>query len=319
MYTVIMKKITSVYLIFLLLALCGCESESSNTRFLMDTVVNLTADCDEETLDGAFLLCEKFDKQLSRTNEQSDVYRINSVDGFTEVSVQTIEIINRAIYYSELSKGRFDITVCPVSELWDFKNQVIPEKNEIAEALKNVDYESLTVEADRVNSNGKKIDLGAIAKGYAADKVTEYLKENGAKRGIVNLGGNVVVFGREYRVGIMRPFGEDAIAVLCIKDKSAVTSGIYQRYIKDGERLYHHIIDPETGYGVENSLASVTVVGESSFDCDALSTVCMLLGKEEGLELIDSIPDTEAVFIEKNEKITLSSGLKMQKNEIYFK
>ncbi len=319
MYTVIMKKFTSVYLLFLLLTLCGCKGESSNTRFLMDTVVSLTADCDEETLDGAFSLCEKFDNQLSRTNEDSDVYHINSSEGFTEASVETIEIINRALYYSELSDGKFDITVCSVSELWNFNNQVIPEKKEIAEALKNVDYESIEIEGSRINVNGKKIDLGGIAKGYIADKVTDYLKKNGAVNGIVNLGGNVVVFGKEYRVGIKRPFYDDTIAVLRLQDKSAVTSGIYQRYIEQNGKLYHHIIDPDTGYGVENSLTSVTVVGESSFDCDALSTVCMLLGKEKGLELINSISDTEAVFIEKNEEITLSSGLEMQKNEIYFK
>jgi len=316
-----MKKRFSVYIILLLFSLCGCDrnNEVSETRFVLDTVATLTADCDEKTLDGAFTVCSDYEKMFSRTIENSDVHKLNDSLSFTEVSDETIEIIERSLYFSDLTNGKFDITICPVSSLWDFKNQVIPSKDEIAEALKNVDYEAIEIKGNLVNLGGKKIDLGGIAKGYIADKLKDYLLNNGANKGIVNLGGNVVVFGKEYRVGIKKPFSEDIAAVLLIKDKSAVTSGIYERYIeKDGE-IYHHIIDTETGYGVENELASVTVVGDSSLDCDALSTVCMLMGKEKGLEIIENMPDTEAVFISRDQKITLSSGLAQKNDEIYFK
>jgi len=314
-----MKKFTSVYLILLLLSLCGCDNEQTQTRFILDTVVTLTADCNEDILNGAFELCESYDKLLSRTNEKSDVYKLNNSQGFTEVDENTLKIIERSLYYSDLSGGKFDITVCSVSELWDFKNQVIPSRNEIAEALKNVDYEGIEIKNGKVNLNGKKIDLGGIAKGYIADRTKDYFTEKGVDSAIINLGGNVVVFGKDYKVGIQRPFSDDIIAVLNIKDKSAVTSGIYQRFIEKDGKFYHHILDPNTGYGVENELASVTIIGDSSLDCDALSTLCLLLGTEKGAEIIENTPHTEAVFIDKNEKIALTDGLYQKNDNIYLK
>lgn len=315
-----MKRFLLFCLFPLIISLCGCENtENTETRFVLDTVATITANCDSKTISGAFSICEDYEKLLSRTVKGSDVYTLNNTNGFSEVSSETIEIINRSLYYSKITDGKFDITVYPVSSIWDFKNQIIPSKDEIAEALKNVDYESIEINGNSVNLNGKKIDLGSIAKGYIADKVAEYLKSNGATKGIVNLGGNVVNFGKKYNVGIMRPFSNDVIAVIESEDKTCVTSGIYQRYIKDGENIYHHIIDTKTGYGIQNELASVTVIGNNSLDCDALSTVCMLLGTDEGLKLIENTPDTEAVFIDKNDKITLSKGLMLKNNTIYFK
>ena len=162
--------------------------------------------------------------------------------------------------------------------------------------------------------------LGAIAKGYIADEITEYFKSEGVKSGIVNLGGNISVFGREYTVGIQSPLDEDKIsAKIKLRDKSAVTSGIYQRSFTQKGEFYHHIIDTSTGFPVNNTLASVTIIGKSSMDCDALSTCCMLLGLQEGLSLIDEMQGYEAVFIEKNGKISLSKGIYMENNEILFK
>lgn len=314
-----MKKIFLFCLFPFLISLCGCDNtENTETRFVLDTVATLTADCSDDAISGAFAMCENYERKFSRTVEGSDVYTINNSLGFSSVSDETIEIINRAIYWGDLSGGKFDITVCPVSELWDFKNQVIPSKDEIASALRSVDYHSISILNNLVDTQGKKIDLGGIAKGYIADKTVEYLKENGATKGIVNLGGNVVVFGKTYTVGIQRPFGEDVIATIKLKDKACVTSGIYQRYIESDDKIYHHIIDPNTGYGVENDLTSVTIIGNNSFDADALSTVCMLLGKNEGLKLINSTADTEAVFIDKKGEIILSRGLSIKKDTIYF-
>lgn len=316
-----MKRITSYYLLLLLLALCGCEStENSKTKILLDTVVTLTADCSVETLDGAFLLCEDYEKRLSCHSADSEVYKLNNSNGFFEVSDETLKIIDRALYYSKKTDGKFDITVYPVSILWDFNNQIVPERKEIAEALKNVDYESIEADNNKVNLNGKKIDLGSIAKGYIADRLKEYLINNGTNRAIINLGGNLVVFGKDYNIGIAKPFEDGIIATITLRDKACVTSGIYQRYIKDGDTIYHHILDTNTGYGVENSLAGVTIIGDSAMDCDALSTVCMLLGKDEAVKLIEDTEDTEAVFIERNGDITLTNGLTINnKNEIKFK
>ena len=317
-----MSKRTTLPLCLVLLVLCGCAGNDTDklnkqTRFLLDTVCTVSADCDDETLNGAFALCEKLEKTLSRTNGESDVSRLNNSDGFTDVSDETRFLIERSLYYSEVSGGKFDITICPVSQLWDFKNQVIPSREEIAEALKNVDYHSVTVSENGVSAGGRKIDLGAIAKGYIADRLAEYFKEKGVGRAIVNLGGNVKTVG-EFTVGIKKPFENETVATVKLNGKSAATSGIYERYIEKDGKIYHHILDPETGYGVENELASVTVIGDSSCDCDALSTVCMLVGTERAAKILKK-NNAEAVFIDRGGKITLTQGLYRENDKIYFK
>ena len=316
-----MKKNITLPMMLILLLLCGCnsgETENSETRFLLDTVCTVTADCGDDIINGAFSLCEDLERTLSKNVKDSDVYRLNNTEGFVSVSPDTLKTVERALYYSELSGGKFDITIAPVSALWDFKNQVVPDRNEIAEALKNVDYHSVEIKDGGISLDGKQIDLGGIAKGYIADKATEYLKENGVKKALINFGGNICMIG-QYNIGIKKPFDDSVMASIEIKDKCAVTSGIYERYIEKDGNTYHHILDPKTGYGVENELAAVTVIGEKALDCDALSTVCMLLGAEDGLEIINRTADTEAVFIDRVGGITLSSGLYRENDKIYFK
>lgn len=305
----------------ILLLLCGCgagEQDNSQTRFLLDTVADITALCDDETLSGAFELCERLEKVLSRTVSGSDVDRLNGTDGFVSVSEDTLKTVERAVYFSDLSGGKFDITICSVSQLWDFKNQVVPSRDEIAEALKNVDYHSIDINGNEISLQGKKIDLGGIAKGYITDRVREYFADRDVKKALINLGGNIGMIGK-YSIGIKKPFEDSVIATVELKDKSVSTSGIYERYIKKDGKLYHHVLDPETGYGAENELASVTVIGNSSLDCDALSTVCLLSGTEDGLNIIENTADTEAVFIDRDNNITLSSGLYRENGKIYFK
>ena len=298
-----MRKLSVFCVILLLTALCGCEENSEQTRFLLDTVANIKADCDVDTLSGAFSLCEELEKTLSRTVDNSDIWQLNNGDGFVEVSEDTRKIIEKSLYYSELSNGKFDISVYVVSSLWDFKNQVIPSCNEIAEALKNIDYEAIEIKENSINTNGKQIDLGGIAKGYIADKAKDYLVSKGVKKGLINLGGDIVCFGDTYKIAIEKPFEGTSAAILKIKDRAVVTSGIYQRFIEKDGKYYHHIIDPKTGYGAENELASVTVIGENALDCDALATVCMLVGLENSKKIIEE-SSCEAVFIDKKGKIT---------------
>ncbi len=313
-----MKKIVSLNLSLVLLMLCGCSTSQENkgTRFLLDTVVTLTASCDSQTLDGAFLLCEDFENLLSRTVEVSDVYTLNNSDGFTEVDTHTKTIIEKAIYYGNLSNGRFDITIYPVSSLWDFNNQIVPSRDEIAKALKNVDYQSIEIDGNKINSNGKQIDLGGIAKGYIADQLLKYFKQNDVSEGIIDLGGNLVVFGdRDYTVGIKQPFSDGELAAtLKLRNKTVVTSGTYERYIEKDGVLYHHILDTQTGFSCDTDLASATVIGDSSFDADALSTICVLSGLQEAKTLIESTPDTEAVFIDSDGNLHYTSGLYLNDN-----
>ena len=292
-----MSKNITLPLLLLLLLLCGCSQDenkalNSETRFLLDTACTVSADCDDETLSGAFAVCEELERLLSRTVKGSDVYRLNEADGFVSVSDDTLRLLEKSVYYGNLTDGKFDITICPVSELWDFKNQIVPSRSEI--------------------------DLGGIAKGYITDKVVSYLEGKGVKKALVNLGGNIKVTGK-FSIGIRKPFTEEILLNMPLENQSAATSGIYERYIeKDGE-IYHHVLDPATGCGVKNELSSVTVIGENSADCDALSTVCLLLGTEKGKEIIENTAGTEAVFISREGDITLTAGLYRENDKILFK
>ena len=308
-----MKKITSLSMSLVLLLLLGCNDTSNekSTRFLLNTVVTLDIECDKDTLDEAFSLCERYEKLLSKTISTSDVSKLNSSKDYVKVSKDTRKIVKRALYYGDLSGGKFDITLCPVINLWDFEGTSLPDKKEISEALKNVDYHSVKINGDSIALCGKKIDLGGIAKGYIADEILKFLNKKNVKSGIINLGGNILVFGeRTFDIGIKTPFSENGIsATLRLKNKSVVTSGVYERYIKKGDKIYHHILNPKTGYAAETDLYSATIIGNNSLDCDALATVCILLGKQKAAELIESTKDTEAVFIDKNQKVTHTSGL----------
>ena len=312
-----MKKLLTLNMVFVLLALCGCTPDTENisdTRFMFDTVITLTADCDEETLDGAFSLCEKYDKLFSRTNKRSEVYALNSSEDFVEVSDDTLTLLKRAIHFCQLSNGEFDITVCPVSSLWDFEGTALPDRGEIAEALKNVDYEAIQIDGNKVRLNGAQIDLGGIAKGYIAEKLVEYFKKNNVEAGIINLGGNVRVFGeKDYTVAIRKPYTADQnIAYIKAQNISVVTSGTYERYIEVNGTKYHHILDTATGYPKDTDLVSATIIGKNSTDCDALAPICILLGKDEAKKLVEKTDGYEAVFIDKDGSMLYTSGLKKE-------
>ena len=317
-----MKKITSLSMAIICLLLIGCNEKPKNlksSRFMLDTIVTLDINCDQKTLEEAFLLCEKYENLLSKTRKNSDVYKLNNADDYITVSKDTVKIIKRSVYFSGLSGGLFDITICPVTNLWDFEGTTLPDRKEIEEAIKNVNYERIKADGEKVFLDGTEIDLGGIAKGYIADKLLSFFKEKNVADGIINLGGNVIVFGdKEKSVGIAKPFSENEIvAKVKLKNKSIVTSGTYERFIDIDGKIYHHILDPKTGYSCETDLNSATVIGDTSLDLDALSTICILLGKEKATKLIEQTENTEAVFIDKQGKLTYTKGLKYKDNTFY--
>lgn len=317
-----MKKITSLSMAIICLLLIGCNEKPKNlksSRFMLDTIVTLDINCDQKTLEEAFLLCEKYENLLSKTRKNSDVYKLNNADDYITVSKDTIKIIKRSVYFSGLSGGLFDITICPVTNLWDFEGTTLPDRKEIEEAIKNVNYERIKTDGEKVFLDGTEIDLGGIAKGYIADKLLQFFKEKNVTDGIINLGGNVIVFGdKEKSVGIAKPFSENEIvAKVKLKNKSIVTSGTYERFIDIDGKIYHHILDPKTGYSCKTDLSSATVIGDTSLNLDALSTICILLGKEKATKLIEQTENTEAVFIDKQGKLTYTKGLKYKDNTFY--
>ena len=310
-----------------ILLLSGCsglprERSQTYTDTLFDTVISVQIfdSVDEDVLKGCEKLCKKYDSMFSNKIEDSEISRINSAGGNpVEVSKETIKLIKKGIYYSEMSDGAFDITIAPVSSLWDFKAETpsVPSPEAIAEAVSHVNYENIIIRDNTVKLADPQagIDLGAIAKGYIADRIKDYLEEEGVRHAMINLGGNVLAMGSkldgsDYNIGIQKPFDEtgEPITSVKISDKSVVTSGIYQRYFKADGKIYHHILDPNTGYPCENNLYSVTILTDSSLTADALSTTCFLLGYDRGMKLINQLDNVDAVFITNDNQIHYSKN-----------
>jgi len=291
--------------------------------FYFNTVISIQVyDSDKkEAADACLALCSKYENLFSRTIEGSDVSKINEANGApVTVSNETIDIIKEALEYSALTDGKFDITIAPVTTLWnvDGDNPSVPDEASITDALSKVDYKAVQVDGNTVTLTkpGMAIDLGGIAKGYIADRLKESLTDAGVQSALINLGGNVVTIGSRpdnsaFTIGIQKPFAEEGTALLSLKadDWSVVSSGPYERYFEQDGKIYHHIMDTETGWPVENDLYGVTILTKESAAGDALSTGCYALGLEKGMELINSLPDTYAVFITNDYQLHYSNGM----------
>lgn len=312
----------------------------------------------QQLITDAFLECDRYEKLLSKTLAASEISKINSAAGqAVSVSEETKEVIEKGIGYGQLSGGLFDITIGKASDLWDFHeaeemadfasdgaedgsedgadsetDSLLPDEDQLKEAVKHVDYKKISVDGDKVQLADPKmeIDLGGIAKGYIADRVTEYLEERGVISAVVDLGGNIVAIGGktkeillgsgnggengDFSIGIKDPQSEDGqlLAVFSASDKTVVTSGTYERYMMVDGVKYHHILNPETGWPIDNDVLSVTIIAEKgcAVDADGLSTTCLALGVEKGLQLIESLtePAVEAVFVDGQGHIYTTSG-----------
>lgn len=326
----IMKKILLIFTLVSCLILGGCMQNSRNSAitksgFYFDTIIEITLYDKkyEYALEHCMEMAEEYEGYFSDTKENSDVSKINANPNIPiEVSDETIELINLGLTYSEESDGAFDITIGKLSDLWTFDGSnkfKPPSKEDVIAALGEVNYKNVLVEGNTVTLLNDKcaIDLGGIAKGYIADKMKEYLVGEGIESGLINLGGNVMTIGtkpdnEKYTIGIQKPFSEDGTPILSLdlEDQSVVTSGTYQRYAEVDGVLYHHIIDLTTGYPADNGLSSVSIICDSSTMADAYSTTVFLMGKNQGLDFVESNPDIEAIFIDDENNIVYSSGFK---------
>ena len=307
-----------------LAALPGCARAATERQsavgFYLDTVITLSAYVeDAKILNDALEECGRYENLLSRTIEGSDVWNINHANGESvEVSDDTIEILKTALKVSELSHGAFDASIAPVSTMWDFTSgaAVLPDAGALEEAAEKVDYTKIEIDENRVTvPEGMMIDLGGIAKGYIADAVKGYLMDRGVESGILSFGGNIVAIGTkpdgsEWKVGIQdidQPTGSYMLVAKNVGG-STVTSGIYERGFELDGTYYHHILDPKTGWPVQNELASVTIFSESSMWGDALATAAFALGTEQGIQLIDSLEGIEALFIARDRSVSYTAG-----------
>ncbi|MEJ6951602.1 FAD:protein FMN transferase [Natronospora cellulosivora (SeqCode)] len=302
----------------------------SNSAFIMDTFIQMQLYGTEnpEVINKSFDRLREVENLFSKNIETSDVYRINNNAGQeVEVHANTIKIIQKAKEYSELTSGKFDVSIGPLLELWGIgtENPRVPREEEIEEAKAKVDYRNIEVNEEkqtvRIQEN-MKLDLPAIVKlGYSGSELREIIRDaEDLPAAFISLGGDVLVFGDKpdgstWRIGIQDPRiqqyrGNLALAVELTGDNIITTSGNYERYfIEDGE-LYHHIFDPDTGRPVQNNLRSVTLITDNSFDADVFATSLYIMGLEKGMEFVKNhLENTEAIFITDDLKAIATAGL----------
>lgn len=294
----------------------------------MGTFVRLAAHGDHRTerlLDEGMALIGSLDATLSLHRGNSEIARLNASAGREPITVSpaTLELLQIALKWARESDGAFDPTVAPLVALWGIGGEQprVPSKEELKKNARLVDYRDLRISGDTafLRRAGQGIDLGGIAKGYAADEVALFLRENGVPSALIDLGGNVLAIGTkkdgtQWNIGIQNPGlpRGNALGFLSVSDRSVVTSGAYERFFESGGRRYHHILSPTTGLPAASGIESVTVVSQYSADGDALSTAFFVMGIKKATEMLGNLPDIEALFVQKEGEryhIWLTEGL----------
>ncbi|NDL66563.1 FAD:protein FMN transferase [Anaerotalea alkaliphila] len=313
-----------------LLLLQGCVGQEvvvERSGFSLNTVVSIQImdHGSEEMLDTIFERIRDIEDKMSATRESSDISRINGNPGSSGVPVSedTYRVVERGLAFAEMTGGKFNIALGPVTGLWKIgtEDARVPSPEEIREALEHVDYRKVRMDPKErtiyLEDKGMRLDLGGIAKGYAADAVAEILREGKVKGAIVNLGGNVFAHGEKadgspWKIGVQGPFKErnDYVGIVEVRNETIVTSGPYERSFEQDGVLYHHIMDNETGYPVDNGLASVTIVGKNSMDADGLSTAVYAMGLEAGMAFVEGMEGLECILITNDREVHLSNGIR---------
>jgi len=309
------KYILFFVLIILCIGLTSCaEQKASSTEFMLNTVINITAYGEKanEAIQAAFDDVKRIENLLSCHIETSEISKINAIahKEKVEISEETLFVLKKALEMSQKTDGAFDISVKPLADLWNItaENPVIPSESEITKAKSCVGYENIVIDGNTIffKKEGVQIDLGGAAKGYCADKVCQVLKHYGIKNALIDLGGNIYALGKnekgqDWRIGLQAPKGVrgEYFEVENLSDKSAVTSGSYERYFEKEGKIYHHILDPKTGYSADTGLISVTVIGKNSFECDMLSTAIFVMGEENFNKISQNFDYEKYVTVDK--------------------
>ena len=300
--------------------------ELRRVRLLMGTKVEIIVQGRdrkqlEQAVEKGFKEIKRLEQKLSRFQQDSLISRINAQAGKSPVPVdrEVFFLLKTAKEICQESQRAFDPTILPVLELWRFgeENPQPPFEPEIKKRLKLVNCERLILDSDKntayLSKPGMAIDLGGIAKGYACDRVVEILKKSGVKTGIVNIGGDLRVFGapdKGFAIGIQDPQKKNQIiAKIYLKNSAVATSGDYERYFIFQGRRYSHILDPRTGFPARGE-RSVSVLADKGIMADAWATALFVLGSREGMKLVNTHPELKAVFIDADGSRKISPGLK---------
>lgn len=323
------KKLTGFIVVLLCIGVSGIAHSDdlrvySEKRVLMATTVEIQVVVNSEAegkklVDDAFGEVARLEHLLSSYIDSSDITRINDAAGKAPVKVSdhTFRVIEKALEVGSLSKGAFDISYKPLAVLWKkYSPRHIPSNEEIEETMKLVGYQNIRLNQEEktvfLTREKMVIDTGGLAKGYIVDKTLEFILSRGYQNCLVNAGGDLRASGkhitREWTTGIQHPRMKSVLASLPVNDEAIVTSGDYERYIVIDGKKYAHIINPQTGYPVDEMI-SVTVIAPTALEADAFSTAVFVLGMKEGYELIESQKNIEALLIDANGKVRFTSGL----------
>ncbi|HPQ00959.1 MAG TPA: FAD:protein FMN transferase [Termitinemataceae bacterium] len=334
------KKLTSFFIRFKKRPLVGwavvfgvlvsCAAPSSpQTEFVLGTVcsINLFEYGRPEQYRALFARLREIEDRMSVNKTGTELDAVNEAAGRAPVPVHpdTYYVVEKALEYARVSGGAFDPTVGPLVKLWGIgtEDAHVPNPSEIEGALKKIDYKKVLLDSEHhtiyLTEKGMALDLGAIAKGFAADELAAMLRQWRIRRALIDLGGNILVVGEKqdgtpWRIGVQDPRsgrGEYIGIVQIKRDKTTVTSGVYERYFEQNGKRYHHILSTRNGYPVQNGLLSVTVVADRSIDADALSTTVFALGYEKGLSLLETL-DVGGIFIFENQEVAVTSNLSSQ-------
>jgi thiamine biosynthesis lipoprotein len=326
------QKIAILALVLSISLLCSCsrnrQSVYRKAKPVMDTIVTITVVADsgrdaERAIEDAFVVIERFGGRINFFSDKSELSLINRNAGIKEVKVspETFDVIEKALYVSKKTDGAFDPTIGPEIGLWDFARKIKPSDAEVRRKMPFVNYKEVVIDKTRstvfLGKKGMLMDLGAIAKGYAADLAVATLKRDGIGAGIVANAGDIRTFGlkpdgKPWTVGIRNPRQKDGsdeiFAEIKLSDKAISTSGDYERYFIENGQRFHHILDPKTGYPAR-LCRSVSIITDKGVFTDSFSTAIFVLGPEKGLKLAGEL-GMEAIIIDSAGVLRTTPGLK---------
>jgi len=302
----------------------------SQTYYIYDTVVNIKVFGDtvaQKNMDDIQHMLETMDLELSRTKEGGDVYAVNQAAGKEAVVVSdnTFEVVKQSLKYAEEMNGLFDPTIGPLVDLWNIGSggEQVPPQADIDKAKALINYKDViideTAKTVKLAKEGMILDLGGIGKGYAADRIADYLKEQGLDSAMINLGGSSIIAmgtkpgGAQWNIGLQDPDQSRGtqLGTIKVSDEVIDASGVYERFFIQDEVRYHHILDPRTGFPSQNGLKSLTIMSPNATDADALSTGVFLMGLEDGMKYFEALPgDIEVFFITDDNKIYATPGIR---------
>ena len=300
---------------------------SSRSERLMGTTITVSI-CDpqaDELLAHCFELLRSYEHRFSANDARSELMEVNHQAGIAPVQVHPdlFELIALGTLHSQAKNSHLNIAIGPLVQTWriGFSDARRPAPEEIEQALLKIDPQQIQLDQENytvfLKRPGMKIDLGALAKGYSADLIATYLRGKGIKDALIDLGGNILTVGQHpvkqqpWRIGIQNPVEKrgNHLLVLSVKDKSVVTSGIYERHLEVDGQSFHHIFDSATGYPVETDLASLTIISDQSVDGEIWTT--RLFGEEptDILKMVETLPGIDAILVYQSGRLAYTSGL----------